>query len=116
MLPLHGTATAVRGFDAVEPRQVFRLRSPLAGSRKHSADLALVRQPEDFAAAISADFVGTLVVSDATEMLPHGNALPRTVQVPSRFEYLADGDILGFHPASKKSAPCTSARRRTIRF
>lgn len=101
MLPLYGMATAVRGFDAVEPRQVFRLRSPHAGP-EHLADVALVRQPEDFAAAISAGFVGAFVVSDATEMPPHGDALPRKVQVPSKFEYLAEGDVLGFHPGSKK--------------
>lgn len=101
MLPLHGTATAVRGFDAVEPRQVFRLRSPHAGP-EHLADVALVRQPEDFAAAISSGFVGTFVVSDATEMPLHGEPLARTLQVSSKFEYLAEGDVLGFHPGSKK--------------
>ena len=31
MLPLYGIATAARGFDPAEPRQVLRLRSPKEG-------------------------------------------------------------------------------------
>ena len=37
MLPLYGIATAVRGFDAVEPRQVLRLRSPRAAPEQPTA-------------------------------------------------------------------------------
>ena len=69
---------------------------------ENSADFAIVRQRDDFAAAISAGFAGTLVVGYATEMLPHLNTFPRTVQLTGKFEYLADGDILKIFPASKK--------------
>jgi His-Xaa-Ser system radical SAM maturase HxsC len=101
MLPLYGTATAARGFDPAEPRQVLRLRSPKEGPAQ-SADLALVRHPDDFDAATSAGFISALLIGDGIDALPRGNALPRMVQLPSKFDYLDDGDILGFHPGSKR--------------
>jgi His-Xaa-Ser system radical SAM maturase HxsC len=101
MLPLYGLATAARGFDPAQPRQVLRLRSPKEGSAQ-SADVALVRHPHDFDAAASAGFVAALLIGDSADALPHGNALPRMVQVPSKFDYLGDGDILGFHPVSRR--------------
>jgi His-Xaa-Ser system radical SAM maturase HxsC len=101
MLPLYGMATAARGFDPAEPRQVLRLRSPDEGPA-HAADVALVRRPDDFDVAASAGFVSALLIGDGTDALPHGNALPRVVQLPGKFDYLADGDILGFHPGSRR--------------
>jgi hypothetical protein len=43
-----------------------------------------------------------MLIGDGADALPHGNALPRMVQVPSKFDYLGDGDILGFHPVSRR--------------
>jgi His-Xaa-Ser system radical SAM maturase HxsC len=101
MLPLYGIATAARGFDSAEPRQVFRLRSPKGGPER-LADIALVRKPQDFDTAISAGFSGALVTGDWSDALPHGNALPRMIQLSTKFDYLADGDILGFHSGSRR--------------
>jgi His-Xaa-Ser system radical SAM maturase HxsC len=101
MLPLYGTATAVCGFVPGEQRQVLRLRSPQQGPEQ-LADVALVRQSRDFDDAVSAGFAGALVIDDRNEPLPHLDALPRMVQLPGKFDYLADGDIIGFHPATKR--------------
>ena len=87
MLPLYGVATAARGFDPAEPRQVLRLRSPKEGPAQ-SADVALVRHAHEFEAAASAGFVAAMLIGDGADALPHGNALPRMVQVPSKFDYL----------------------------
>jgi His-Xaa-Ser system radical SAM maturase HxsC len=101
MLPLNGIATAALGFDPAEPRQVLRLRSPT--SRRHeSADAALVHRPDDLEAAASSGFARAFIVSDETETLSHRNSFARVIRVPSKFDYLAEGDILGFHPDSKR--------------
>jgi His-Xaa-Ser system radical SAM maturase HxsC len=101
MLSLNGIATATLGFDPAEPRQVFRLRSPT--SRPHdSADVALVYRPDDLEAAASSGFARAFIVSDEAETLSHRNSFARIIHVPSKFDYLAEGDILGFHPGSKR--------------
>jgi His-Xaa-Ser system radical SAM maturase HxsC len=101
VLSLHGIATVVHGFEAAGSRGLLRLRSPHA-SPEHSADIAVIRQPQELVAAVLGGFGGILSISDSTEAFLHGNAFSRTVQFPSKFDYLADGDILGFHPPSKK--------------
>jgi His-Xaa-Ser system radical SAM maturase HxsC len=101
MLPLYGTATATRGFDPAEPRQVLRLRSLKEGPER-PADVALVRHPDDFDKAASAGFISALLINDGTDALPRDNVLPRVVQVPSKFDYLYEGDILGFHLVSRR--------------
>src|ERR1700722_6743358 len=105
MLPLYGTATATRGFDPMEPRQVLRLRSPKEGPER-PADVALVRRQDDFSVAASAGFTSALLIADCADTLPQHYALPRVIRVPSKFDYLGEGDILGFEP--------TSGRFRTL--
>jgi hypothetical protein len=99
MLPLNGIATATRGFDSQEPRQVFRLRLP-KDSPEQLADMALIRLPDDFDEAVSAGFGQAIVIGDSTDLAPQ--ALPRVIQLPTKFNYLSNGDILGFHPRSKR--------------
>jgi His-Xaa-Ser system radical SAM maturase HxsC len=99
MLPLSGMATVVGGFDQGTPRHVLRLRL-LPARPDHSADIALVRCHQDFDAAVSAGFTRAFVLGDIA--LSHGNALPQIIQVPGKFDYLGDGDILGFHAGSKR--------------
>jgi His-Xaa-Ser system radical SAM maturase HxsC len=101
MLPLNGIITGIRGFDPAEPRQLFRVRSPTS-CPEQSADAALVRGPDDFDAAVASGFFQALVISDANNALLQGNGLSRVVLLPTKFDYLADGDILGFHPATKR--------------
>src|SRR5262249_37900668 len=101
MLALNGIATAVVGFDLAEPRQVLRLRSPTLRP-EDSADIALVHNHHDLDAAMSSGFARAFVVSDEADALSHSNRFARLIHVPDKFGYLADGDILGFHPSSKR--------------
>jgi His-Xaa-Ser system radical SAM maturase HxsC len=101
MLPLHGTAMAAHGFDPAQPRQVLRLRALKEGPA-HAADVALLREAEDIDPAASAGFDAALLISDGTNELARSKTLPRMVQVPGKYDYLGDGDILGFHPSSKR--------------
>src|ERR1700726_704873 len=101
MLPLYGTATATRGFDRTLQRQVLRLRSPKEGPEQ-SADVALVRHLDDFDLAASAGFMSVLLIHDGVDTLPDGDGLPRMLRVSSKFDYLGEGDILGFEPTSRR--------------
>jgi len=108
MLPLHGFADAVHGFDPASPRQVVRLRAPEHGPTD-SADAALIRDPHDLEAAMAHGFSSAVLL---------GKSAPASDQIPARritlgdnFAYLADGDILGFHPATKRFR--TLYRRRS---
>jgi His-Xaa-Ser system radical SAM maturase HxsC len=100
MLPLYGIATATRGYNPSEARQVARLRT--ANSRPEQADIAIVRRPDDLDLAASSGFVQALVISDDPDAVPNDPILPRIIQVASKFSYLADGDLLGFTPAGKR--------------
>jgi len=64
----------------------------------HPADIALVRSPAQVDAAVATGFSSILLVSDEDYALPGPNLLPRVVQLPNRFGYLAEGDILGLQP------------------
>jgi hypothetical protein len=98
MFPLYGTAMAARGFDSIESRQVLRLQSPKEGPEQ-LADFALVRQPQDFDAAVSS---GALVIGDCGASLSHSGGLPLMIQLSTKFNYLGHGDILGFHSGSRR--------------
>jgi His-Xaa-Ser system radical SAM maturase HxsC len=101
MLPLNGMASATLGFDPAEPRQVLRLRAPTARPQD-SADVALAHRPDDLDAAKSSGFSSAFVVSDQADALSHAKGFVRVIHAPSKFDYLADGDILGFHSDSKR--------------
>jgi His-Xaa-Ser system radical SAM maturase HxsC len=92
---------AAHGFDPAQPRRVLRLRALKEGPA-HAADVALLREAEDIDAAASAGFDAALLISDGTNARARNNTLTRMVQIPSKFDYLGDGDILGFHPSSKR--------------
>ena len=96
MLALRGTATAVHGFSASEPSHVIRLRDPQDGPG-HGADVALIRSADDEARARAAGFDGALIIGDIPV---ERSAFTRTVTLPSQFDYLAHGDILGIRPTS----------------
>jgi His-Xaa-Ser system radical SAM maturase HxsC len=52
--------------------------------------------------AISSGFARAFVINDDTGVLSHAHAFADVIHVPSRFDYLADGDILGFHLHNKR--------------
>ena len=101
MLPLHGFAKRVYGFTSTDQRAVFRLCSPTKVP-VHSADVALVRDANELVRAQSSGFDAAIIIS-GSEPPRNGNPTPRRViQLATEFDYLADGDILGFHPGSKR--------------
>ncbi len=101
MLALYGVATIARGFQPQEPRLVLRLRSPTSRP-EHAADVALARNAHEIDIAVSSGFTGAFVVRSEMHEPSRGNELPRMIQVPEKFDYLSDGDVLGFHSASRR--------------
>src|SRR5438105_2818206 len=101
MLPLNGVATAALGYDCAETREVLRLREPTSRPQ-NSADVALAHRADDLAAAMSSGFSRAFVINDEADMLSQSAGFAGVIHVSSKFGYLADGDILGFHPASKR--------------
>lgn len=99
-LPLHGVASNVRGFNFERQWQVIRVRSP-DSTPSHEADAALIRGAEDVGTARSSGFTRAVVVGDARDNLTIKPDAPDSVMtLPTRYGYLADGDILGFQVAS----------------
>ena len=43
-----------------------------------------------------------IVSNDRVESFPEIAGLPRVISVSGKFDYLSDGDIIGFHPKSKR--------------
>ena len=101
-LPLHGIISEVRGFSEARNRHLLRVRSPDSKSLD-DADAALIRTLNDVDLAVAAGFTSGVIVGDAlgtAHVSP--NALRDMVVLPSRFGYLADGDILGFQTPSRR--------------
>lgn len=102
-LPLRGSIANVRGFSDLSGWHVIRTRSPNGGPPPHDADAALIRTSEDVHAAIASGFTSGVIVGgavDAGRVSP--NALRNLMVLPSGCDYLADGDVLGFHPSSRR--------------
>lgn len=102
MLPLYGVAPYVRGFSDELPWQVMRMRSP-SSAPTHRADAALIRTLEDATKAATSGFEAAVVVGDSPEALAAiSNSITDVVALPNRYDYLADGDILGFQSTSRR--------------
>ncbi|MDA9465502.1 His-Xaa-Ser system radical SAM maturase HxsC [Bradyrhizobium sp. CCBAU 53415] len=100
-LPLYGTASQSAGFSSDKPRSVLRLRSVDSAAERCVADFAIARTPDDIRRAIEADWPSILVASDGSIDL-RGTFTGQLVAVPSKYNYLADGDVIGFDHASRK--------------
>jgi hypothetical protein len=102
MLPLHGTATQIRGFECDQVSNVARFRDIAVGP-SNAADVALIRTASDIDEAIAVGFNAVAVFDDSkSSALPGANILPRLIILPRRFDYLSDGDIIGIHPKDGK--------------
>jgi sulfatase maturation enzyme AslB (radical SAM superfamily) len=102
-LTLHGIATFSRGFSASETSSVVRLRSQLNSKEKATTDFVIVRSREELQRAVDARIDGVMLISDGrVESLPEVAELPHLIGVSEKFDYLSDGDIIGFHPTSKR--------------
>lgn len=91
MLPLYGHASAMRGFAGAQGRCVFRLRAT-GTSPQTEADALLVRDKTDGAGSgFTTAFAFRPI--DQTD-----TPFDRVIQIEPRFNYLSDGDIVGFDP------------------
>jgi His-Xaa-Ser system radical SAM maturase HxsC len=100
-LPLYGTASQSAGFCSDKARSVIRLRSVDSIGECGKADFALARTLDDIRRAIEADWPSIFIVSDGS-IDPPGTFKGRLVAVSQKYDYLADGDVLGFDHASRK--------------
>jgi His-Xaa-Ser system radical SAM maturase HxsC len=95
-LPLHVVPSYIRGFDIATVPRVLRMMSP-SNAPTHRADIAIARSAAQVEAAVAAGFSGAvLIADDGEDMLPGSNLLPQLIVVPKNFDYLSDGDLLGF--------------------
>ena len=102
-LALHGIANFSRGFSTSEPSAVVRLRFQPNPKEWPTTDYVIVRSREELQHAADARFKGVMIISDdCVESFPKIAELPRLISVPGKFDYLSDGDIIGFHPTSKR--------------
>jgi His-Xaa-Ser system radical SAM maturase HxsC len=102
MLPLRGTAIFSRGLSTEGASCLVRLRSPHSLSAPSPADFALVRSEDELEAAQGHSNSVMIVSDDGLERLPEAARWVRLIRVPAKFNYFADGDIVGFHPQSGK--------------
>jgi His-Xaa-Ser system radical SAM maturase HxsC len=100
-LPLYGTASQSAGFGLDNARSIIRLRSVDSTAERHAADFAIARTPDEIQRAIGAGWTSILVVSDGSIDLP-STFDGRLVAIPLKYNYLADGDVLGFDHSSRK--------------
>lgn len=101
-LPLHGAIADIRGFSEKQNWRPIRTRSPRC-SPLHDADAALIRTTEDVDVAVASGFATGVIVGDAVlvaQISP--NALRDVIALPSKFDYLADGDVLGVQVHSRR--------------
>ncbi len=100
-LPLYGTALLSSGFRAETARSVVRLRPVECSAERHASDFALVKTPEDVQRAMECYWRSVFAVSDSYNLAPKAFE-GRFIAVPQKYDYLGDGDVLGFDHSSRK--------------
>jgi His-Xaa-Ser system radical SAM maturase HxsC len=102
-LALHGIANFSCGVSTSEPSLVVRLRSSHEAKERASTDFVIVRSRAELQFAVDARLDGVMIISDDRfETVPEIAYLPRVISIPCKFDYLSDGDVIGFHPTSKR--------------
>jgi His-Xaa-Ser system radical SAM maturase HxsC len=102
-LQLFGTATRCIGLNDNGDRSVIRLRNLESRPNQTASDFAVVRTPAEFHRAKSADWNSIFFIGEATdECLWEPEIGGRVISVPSQFEYLSDGDIVGIRHGSRR--------------
>jgi hypothetical protein len=102
-LPLYGTTLLSSGFRAETARSVVRLRLVECSSERHASDFALVKTPEDVQRALECNWRSVFAVSDSSIASLAPKAFEgRLIAVPPKYDYLGDGDVLGFDHSSRK--------------
>ncbi|SHN66208.1 His-Xaa-Ser system radical SAM maturase HxsC [Bradyrhizobium erythrophlei] len=102
-LPLFGVAKSCAGFADDMPRTVVRLRSPEAAEPFGDYDFALVKSTDDISQSLKNGRRSIFVIGDSADIsTPVASRFDRTISLPTNFDYLGPGDILGFHIPTKK--------------
>ena len=115
MLPLQGIPVRV-GFEENDPATLLRLRLPVE-EPSHSADVALVRCPNEAQIAFSNGFAGAIIIADDNGCFPSQEDLfSKVVALPSPFAYLAAGDVLSLRPKQKQVQDLVQATLKAQRF
>jgi His-Xaa-Ser system radical SAM maturase HxsC len=101
-LQLFGTATHCLGLNG-GGRSVIRLRTLESRPNETESDFAIVRTPAEFERAQDANWNSIFLIGEkANECLLEPAIVGRLISVPSQFDYLSDGDILGLRHGSKR--------------
>ena len=102
-LQLFGTATHCVGLNDDSDRSVIRLRTLESHPNETSSDFAIVRTPAEFVRAMSVDWKSIFFIGeDIGECLVGPELDKRVISVPSQFDYLSDGDIVGIRHGSNR--------------
>jgi His-Xaa-Ser system radical SAM maturase HxsC len=102
-ISLHGIANFSAGVSTSEPSAVVRLRSPVRSKETLPTDFVIVRSREDLQHAVNTQIDGVMIISnDRVETLLEVAKFSRVISVSENFDYLSDGDIIGFHPESNR--------------
>jgi His-Xaa-Ser system radical SAM maturase HxsC len=99
-LPLHGVALKMRGLTSKRPWQVIRTRAATAVPMDDDADAALVKTRDDAIAAVHGGFKTAIAIDGISESDLDG--MPSVITLTAQFDYLQDGDLLGFQPATRR--------------
>ena len=102
-LPLFGTATFCHSFEGEHARSVARLQSLGLDASRNASDFIVVRTSEDMRRAFEEDHDSIFIINDSpNDILSTAAFSGRAIGVTSKFEYLAEGDIVGIHNPSRK--------------
>ncbi|MGH6710648.1 MAG: His-Xaa-Ser system radical SAM maturase HxsC [Bradyrhizobium sp.] len=101
-IPLYGTALLSSGFRAETVRSVVRLRPVECSAERHASDFALVKTSEDVQRALECNWRSVFAVSDSSIASLAPTFEGRVIAVPAKYNYLGDGDVLGFDHSSRK--------------
>ncbi|MGY4231097.1 His-Xaa-Ser system radical SAM maturase HxsC [Bradyrhizobium sp. USDA 4449] len=100
-LPLYGTALQSEGFSSDRSRSALRLRAVDTSADRHEADFALVRTSDEVQQAIETGWPSIIAICDQPVDLPD-TFNGRAIAVSEKYDYLADGDVLGFDHVSRR--------------
>lgn len=96
-LPLYGVAPRTRGFKSNEPWKVIRARAATSPANDE-ADVALIKNSEDLADAIQSGFQKAIAIGEQGKL----DELPNVIYLPDQYNYLSDGDVIGFQPTARR--------------
>src|SRR5262249_15491855 len=101
-LQLSGFATSCSGFSSDSNRSVVRLRSTDTQPNQSRYDFAVVRTLEQLDHAKDANWKSVVFIGMEEQPSTRSTNFETKILLPSAFDYLSDGDIIGIHSRSKR--------------